>query len=76
MSNATSVTLTFITFLAGLAGFAWAISWVAGGRFWTTFGGVVAAYIVLLTTYVCWRRVAQKIRLVRARRFSQTNART
>jgi hypothetical protein len=75
MSNSTSVILMFGSFLAGLAGFAWAASRMSGYPFGATFLAVVAVYALVLLTYACSRRIAQRLRGARAQRSSDVDRR-
>jgi len=63
----------FGAFLAGLAGFAWAISCTAGYHFGTTLIAVFSVYAAILLAYACWRRIVQRLRVARARKASEAN---
>jgi hypothetical protein len=65
----------FGAFIGGLAGFSGAISSAAGYHFGTTFLAVVSGYAVLLMAYVGSRRIAQKLRVARARQSSEATFR-
>jgi len=65
----------FGVFLAGLAGFAWAVSRTSGYHFGATFLTVVAVYALVLLTYACSRRIAQSLRVARAQSSSDGNRR-
>ncbi|HUE20149.1 MAG TPA: hypothetical protein VMQ86_00615 [Bryobacteraceae bacterium] len=72
MSNATRAFLLVITFLGGLAVFAWVISDMGGYHFGPTLLAVVDIYVMVLLMYACFRRITQKVRVARAQKSLDT----